>query len=351
MIRRHWLIASFGLALAAPAFAQSLEVGKPAPSCELITAKKRRPDSVLDQFVDPGKHGTWLCLAKGEANPSAESLAGKVIFIEFWGTWCPPCVASMPEVQRIHERYSSRGLKVLAITNEPASVLEPFLAKNGYTFTVGSDPQERVVGAYGIHAFPTAFVIGKDGNVAGISRPFDLGAQAVATRKRRVPDRRGGARRAPRREAPPHRAGGACVALPVQNVVALVDDDEAARRFASEHWLELRKDARRALLAARSLFAGRKPKHETAYFDEVDITSWTTAKDGGELASLQIGLLHLTAARADATVDDLLALSRVMEVIGEEYAFPSPADLAAFVATERAKLEVAVEERYGDGAK
>lgn len=117
----------------------------------------------------------WLNVAKDEA-PSLETLKGQTILLEFWGTWCHPCVLAMPLVQKLHERYQSRGLRVLAISYEMGEVLQPFLAKNAYTLTVGSDPTKKVVNAYGIRSWPTSVLIDKQGRIAKIGDPYSIEA-------------------------------------------------------------------------------------------------------------------------------------------------------------------------------
>lgn len=151
-------VIGFALAVAGCASAASAQsgpaVGQPAPSISLES---------------------WLNAGKDES-PSLESLKGQTILLEFWGTWCHPCVLAMPIVQKLHDRYKDRGLRVLAISYETDDVLQPFLAKNAYTLTVGSDPTKKVVNAYGIKSWPTSILIDKEGKIAQIGNPYGIEA-------------------------------------------------------------------------------------------------------------------------------------------------------------------------------
>ena len=105
---------------------------------------------------------------------------GKTVFLNFWTTWCPPCQQEMPEIQELYESYGSNTgeLIVLGVAN-PKSDDNPygqdvsleevtaFLETNGYTFPVVMDTTTDVLMTYGISAFPTTFMIDKDGNLFG----------------------------------------------------------------------------------------------------------------------------------------------------------------------------------------
>ena len=105
---------------------------------------------------------------------------GKTVFLNFWATWCPPCKREMPEIQALYERYGENegDLIVLGVANpkteehpgnsdETQDVVEKFLKDNGYTFPVVMDLTGDTFSQYMISAFPTTFMIDKDGNVFG----------------------------------------------------------------------------------------------------------------------------------------------------------------------------------------
>ena len=105
---------------------------------------------------------------------------GKVVFLNFWATWCGPCQREMPDVQALYEKYgeNSGDVVVLGVAN-PKSAKYPrnqdvsreevvsFLQKNGYDYPVVMDETGAVFGGYGITAFPTTYMIDRDGNLFG----------------------------------------------------------------------------------------------------------------------------------------------------------------------------------------
>ncbi len=100
---------------------------------------------------------------------------GKTVFLNFWATWCPPCRGEMPEIQALYEAYGKNegDLIVLGIaapgSGQEGSIedITTFLDENGYRFPVVMDETSKSFMEYGIRAFPTTFMIDKEGNVYG----------------------------------------------------------------------------------------------------------------------------------------------------------------------------------------
>lgn len=93
--------------------------------------------------------------------------AGKVVLINFWATWCGPCVGELPDIQKLYEEYSA-GDKVVILTinsGESASTVQSFMSQKGYTFPVVCDTNGALSYAYGVNAIPRTVVFGKDGTV------------------------------------------------------------------------------------------------------------------------------------------------------------------------------------------
>ena len=97
---------------------------------------------------------------------SLSSLKGSPVLINFWATWCGPCVSEMPYIQEIHEEWSDKGLIVLAINlGDNASQAEQFLQDHNLSLPVLLDTNKVVAPKYGIRAIPTTFFIDKNGIV------------------------------------------------------------------------------------------------------------------------------------------------------------------------------------------
>ena len=98
---------------------------------------------------------------------------GKVVFLDFWATWCPPCRASIPEVERLYEKFSGKNVAFFGINveSDPAAVRD-FVAKKGikYTVLLGDDKVSKV---YEIQGIPTFYIIDQSGNIADHYIGFD----------------------------------------------------------------------------------------------------------------------------------------------------------------------------------
>lgn len=101
---------------------------------------------------------------------------GKVIFLNFWATWCPPCRAEMPDIQKLYERSPKEGEGAVIVLGAASPKLgnekdeagiKAFMDKNGYTYPVLMDAKGELFSAYGIRAIPTTFMIDREGNVYG----------------------------------------------------------------------------------------------------------------------------------------------------------------------------------------
>ncbi len=106
---------------------------------------------------------TWDVRSSEGTSLDPESLMGEVVFLNFWGTYCPPCIAEMPEIQSIYNDYSDRVRFVLVSAESPEKV-QNFLTSREYdlpSYYGGRNMPE----AFSVRSVPTTFVISRDGKI------------------------------------------------------------------------------------------------------------------------------------------------------------------------------------------
>jgi thiol-disulfide isomerase/thioredoxin len=141
--------------------AESLTIGSPAPAIDI-------------------EH--WF----HDHEPITAFEAGKVYVVEFWATWCGPCVSSMPHLAEIQKKYAD-DLVVISVSTEPPETIEEFLErKKGETtfreitsaYRLATDPDRSVSNDYmraaGQNGIPTAFLVGKTGQIEWIGHPMRM---------------------------------------------------------------------------------------------------------------------------------------------------------------------------------
>lgn len=96
------------------------------------------------------------------------NLLGKLYLIDFWGTWCTPCVAEMPEMHKVYDKYKSKGFEILSVASDEKGKVIAF-RKNKWAMPwmnsvlLRDDKSEKVLKLFGVYAFPTAFLVSKQG--------------------------------------------------------------------------------------------------------------------------------------------------------------------------------------------
>ncbi len=144
---------------------------------------------------------------KGDPQPPAlvlEDLAGqshrlanyrgRVVLINFWTTWCPPCIEEIPALQRLKQRMRNRPFKILAVNvREPRELSTGFLRRFSADFTVLLDPEGTTVRSWKLYVFPASFLIDPKGQIRFAyhgALEWDEG-EALETIERLMPDRDG----------------------------------------------------------------------------------------------------------------------------------------------------------------
>ncbi len=94
------------------------------------------------------------------------SYRGKVVFLNFWATWCPPCREEMPSMERLHKQLKDEGLEIVAVDlQESAEKVKDFMDQYKLTFTALLDKDGQVGRIYGARSIPTTYLIDREGNI------------------------------------------------------------------------------------------------------------------------------------------------------------------------------------------
>jgi peroxiredoxin len=113
-----------------------------------------------------------------------KDLRGKVVIVNFWATWCPPCRKEMPDLDALYKRFKEKGLVVLALSDEEANIVKPFLAaeqKVGYPVLL--DPDAKVAKQFRVQGIPKTFIYNREGKLAAQSIDMRTMDQFVAMLK------------------------------------------------------------------------------------------------------------------------------------------------------------------------
>lgn len=122
-------------------------------STTLVNKGDKAPDFTVEMV-----NGEQITLSK---------LKGKVVVVNFWATWCPPCRQELKVVQKeLIDRFKGKDFVFLPISRgEAKKTVEAFRKQNGYTFPMGLDPKQTIYKKYASNYIPRNFVVGKDGKI------------------------------------------------------------------------------------------------------------------------------------------------------------------------------------------
>ena len=138
-------------------------------SVYLVSSSSSRPPSEWVNSVAVGDLAPDFQLEDTKGNKvTLSDLRGKIVLLNFWATWCPPCLEEMPSMERLNEVIAGDDFVMLAVNAEEngRSVVPAFLEKTPYTFPILYDDKGVVQKQYGVFKFPESFIIQKDGTVA-----------------------------------------------------------------------------------------------------------------------------------------------------------------------------------------
>lgn len=119
----------------------------------------------LEWANDDGTPGQLLDL---DGNPvRLEDLRGKLVWLNFWATWCPPCQAETPVLREMDERYRDRGLAIVGVAVQETTVdnVREYADRYGLEYPIAFDASADIFDLYRVYALPTQFFIGGDGRI------------------------------------------------------------------------------------------------------------------------------------------------------------------------------------------
>ncbi|NOQ63395.1 MAG: redoxin family protein [Methyloprofundus sp.] len=148
--QRKLLLTLLGLLSMPPL--QAAEVGQPLSACSISQLSNSDQPILMDKF------------------------AGKVVYLDFWASWCPPCAKSFPFLNKLHQQYHDAGLQVVGINlDESIADAERFLTQYPAEFTIASDLTKQCAENMGVAAMPASYLIDRKGVIRHIHLGFRAG--------------------------------------------------------------------------------------------------------------------------------------------------------------------------------
>lgn len=149
--RRRCLLAVAGMAAAA--------LAGPVPAAVEPPPRRRWPAGrATPRLILPGHDGPAWSLAAAR---------GQVVLLNFWASWCEPCLAELPSLERLAQRHAREGLQVLAVNHrESEAAIVRFLARQPTRLTVLRDADGAAARAFGVNVFPTTVAIDRHGRAS-----------------------------------------------------------------------------------------------------------------------------------------------------------------------------------------
>lgn len=140
------------------ASSEAPQIGAPAPTVELA-ALLQAPD---------GTSVDW------------QALRGKLVVLEFWATWCGPCIAAIPHLNELAAEFKAEPLQIIAISDEDRETVESFLKQRPIDAWVGIGASRATMESYGVDAIPRTVIVSPEGRVLGVTHPDHLDREQVA---------------------------------------------------------------------------------------------------------------------------------------------------------------------------
>jgi peroxiredoxin len=160
------------------AVASSSPAGAPPPAS---APARPRPGKVLSlaeamkelDLIRPSRQKAAEDFAVGMPGGGTFRLAeqrGKVVMVNFWATWCPPCLEEMPAMDRLYRQHRDAGFALVAVSvDADGSKVTPFVKAHKLTFSIGLDPRMDLANGYSVRALPSSFIVDRQGHLAALA--------------------------------------------------------------------------------------------------------------------------------------------------------------------------------------
>lgn len=154
----------------------AMALASPEPSTQV----KANPESPLEI----GKPAPPLSLEKllqapKDADASWPALKGKCVVLEFWATWCAPCVAAIPHINELSEKFKDKPIVFISVTDEDESKVLKFLKKRPIHTWIGLDTDKSTFREFQIRGIPHTILVDAKGVIAGIASPTDFKKETI----------------------------------------------------------------------------------------------------------------------------------------------------------------------------
>ncbi|MBA2483362.1 MAG: TlpA family protein disulfide reductase [Nitrosomonas sp.] len=132
--------------------------------------------SVWAHTVGESSPSCTLTSLDGKAIHNLQELRGEVVYVDFWASWCPPCVRSFPFMDQLDHDFKDQGLRVIGINmDEKLADAESFLDQYPVDFDIAVDADKQCVKDFGVMAMPTSYLIDRNGVIRHIHQGFRAG--------------------------------------------------------------------------------------------------------------------------------------------------------------------------------
>jgi thiol-disulfide isomerase/thioredoxin len=118
---------------------------------------------------------SFALLTLGGPSMSLADYSGRMVLLNFWATWCAPCVLEMPSMQNLYDTFRDQGLEVVAVNvQEDRDIVAAFVEEHGFSFPILLDSNGRTTSDYAVRGLPTSYLIDRKGNLIGMKVGFHL---------------------------------------------------------------------------------------------------------------------------------------------------------------------------------